>query len=638
MCEHHHEHHHHEHCGHNHNHEHNGECCSNTLRPKKIAAAVVILALAFIPLLPEILKIGLFLAAYLIAGGDVLLTALKNIKKGDFFDENFLMGIATLGAFAIGEYPEAVMVMVLYQIGEYYQHKAVEKSRRSVTELMDIRPDYANIEEGGGLVRKSPEEIKTGDIIVVCAGEKIPLDGVVVEGEASVDTSALTGESVPRNIKEGGNAVSGCINTNGLLKIRVTKEFGESTVSKILELVENASAKKAKAENFITKFAKYYTPAVVLGAVLLAVLPPLVTGADFAIWIKRALTFLVISCPCALVISVPLGFFAGIGGASRNGILVKGSCYLEALSKPDTIVFDKTGTLTKGVFSVTSISPEAGVSEEELLKAAAMAENYSSHPIAQSLKKAYGKTINSEDVKDVTEIAGSGVRANVEGNEILAGNSKLMEKFSIDYKKAPGDGTVVYAAKNGKYLGYIVISDVIKEDSGKTIETLKNLKVKTVMLTGDNFEAAEKTAAALGLDEFYAHLLPEDKVAKLEEIISSKQKNKSVIFAGDGINDAPVLTRADAGIAMGGLGSDAAIEAADIVIMNDSPSKIILAVKIARKTMSIVKQNIVFALTIKALFLLLGTVGLMSMWGAVFADAGVTLIAVLNSLRALRIH
>lgn len=638
MCEHHHEHHHHEHCGHNHNHEHNGECCSNTLRPKKIAAAVVILALAFIPLLPEILKIGLFLAAYLIAGGDVLLTALKNIKKGDFFDENFLMGIATLGAFAIGEYPEAVMVMVLYQIGEYYQHKAVEKSRRSVTELMDIRPDYANIEEGGGLVRKSPEEIKTGDIIVVCAGEKIPLDGVVVEGEASVDTSALTGESVPRNIKEGGNAVSGCINTNGLLKIRVTKEFGESTVSKILELVENASAKKAKAENFITKFAKYYTPAVVLGAVLLAVLPPLVTGADFAIWIKRALTFLVISCPCALVISVPLGFFAGIGGASRNGILVKGSCYLEALSKPDTIVFDKTGTLTKGVFSVTSISPEAGVSEEELLKAAAMAENYSSHPIAQSLKKAYGKTINSEDVKDVTEIAGSGVRANVEGNEILAGNSKLMEKFSIDYKKAPGDGTVVYAAKNGKYLGYIVISDVIKEDSGKTIETLKKLQVKTVMLTGDNFEAAEKTAAALGLDEFYAHLLPEDKVAKLEEIISSKQKNKSVIFAGDGINDAPVLTRADAGIAMGGLGSDAAIEAADIVIMNDSPSKIILAVKIARKTMSIVKQNIVFALTIKALFLLLGTVGLMSMWGAVFADAGVTLIAVLNSLRALRIH
>lgn len=638
MCEHHHEHHHHEHCGHNHNHEHNGECCSNTLRPKKIAAAVVILALAFIPLLPEILKIGLFLAAYLIAGGDVLLTALKNIKKGDFFDENFLMGVATLGAFAIGEYPEAVMVMVLYQIGEYYQHKAVEKSRRSVTELMDIRPDYANIEEGGGLVRKSPEEIKTGDIIVVCAGEKIPLDGVVVEGEASVDTSALTGESVPRNIKEGGNAVSGCINTNGLLKIRVTKEFRESTVSKILELVENASAKKAKAENFITKFAKYYTPAVVLGAVLLAVLPPLVTGADFAIWIKRALTFLVISCPCALVISVPLGFFAGIGGASRNGILVKGSCYLEALSKPDTIVFDKTGTLTKGVFSVTSISPEAGVSEEELLKAAAMAENYSSHPIAQSLKKAYGKIINSEDVKDVTEIAGSGVRANVEGNEILAGNSKLMEKFSIDYKKAPGDGTVVYAAKNGKYLGYIVISDVIKEDSGKTIETLKKLQVKTVMLTGDNFEAAEKTAAALGLDEFYAHLLPEDKVAKLEEIISSKQKNKSVIFAGDGINDAPVLTRADAGIAMGGLGSDAAIEAADIVIMNDSPSKIILAVKIARKTMSIVKQNIVFALTIKALFLLLGTVGLMSMWGAVFADAGVTLIAVLNSLRALRIH
>ena len=627
MCEHHH------HCGH----EEHKRCAGNDLRPAKIAAAIVVFALAFVPVIPELLKVCLFFAAYLIAGGDVLLTALKNILKGDFFDENFLMGVATLGAFAIKEYPEAVMVMILYQIGEYFQHRAVEKSRKSVTELMDIRPDYANIEENGGLVKKSPEDVKIGDVIVVAAGEKIPLDGVVIEGEASMDTSALTGESVPRKITTGDDAVSGCINTNGLIKVRVTKEFGSSTVSKILELVENAGSKKTKTENFITRFARYYTPAVVGAAVILAVLPPLLTGGEFSVWIERALTFLVISCPCALVISVPLGFFAGIGGASKCGILVKGSCYLEALAKPDTVVFDKTGTLTKGVFNVTAVKPAEGGTPEELLKYAAMAENYSSHPIAQSLKKTYGKSIDTEKVKDVVEIAGCGIRANVEGSEILAGNTKLMEKYSINYKKAEDFGTVVYAAKNGQYLGYIVISDVIKEDSQKAIKALKKLLVKTVMLTGDNRNAAEKTAEILGLDEFHAQLMPEDKVEKLEEIIEKKRKNKSVIFVGDGINDAPVLTRADVGIAMGGLGSDAAIEAADAVIMDDSPSKIALAVSVARKTMNIVKQNIAFALLVKALFLILGAVGFVSMWGAVFADVGVTLLAVLNSLRALQV-
>ena len=627
MCEHHH------HCGH----EEHKRCAGNDLRPAKIAAAIVVFALAFVPVIPELLKVCLFFAAYLIAGGGVLLTALKNILKGDFFDENFLMGVATLGAFAIKEYPEAVMVMILYQIGEYFQHRAVEKSRKSVTELMDIRPDYANIEENGGLVKKSPEDVKIGDVIVVAAGEKIPLDGVVIEGEASMDTSALTGESVPRKITTGDDAVSGCINTNGLIKVRVTKEFGSSTVSKILELVENAGSKKTKAENFITRFARYYTPAVVGAAVILAGLPPILTGGEFSVWIERALTFLVISCPCALVISVPLGFFAGIGGASKCGILVKGSCYLEALAKPDTVVFDKTGTLTKGVFNVTAVKPAEGGTPEELLKYAAMAENYSSHPIAQSLKKAYGKSIDSEKVKDVVELAGCGIRANVEGSEILAGNTKLMEKYSINYKKAEDFGTVVYAAKNGKYLGYIVISDVIKEDSQKAIKALKKLSVKTVMLTGDNCSAAEKTAEILGLDEFHAQLMPEDKVEKLEELIEKKRKNKSVIFVGDGINDAPVLTRADVGIAMGGLGSDAAIEAADAVIMDDSPSKIALAVFVARKTMNIVKQNIAFALLVKALFLILGAVGFVSMWGAVFADVGVTLLAVLNSLRALQV-
>ena len=636
MCQ-----HHHESC-HTHHHEHNCQCSShcdeNTFRPLKIALAVVILAIAFLPVLPDFFKILFFIISYITAGFDVILTALKNILKGDFFDENFLMWIATLGAILIGEYPEAVMVMVLYQIGEYYQHKAVEKSRKSVTKLMDIRPDYANIEVEGQLVKKSPDKINIGDIITVCAGEKIPLDGIVIEGDAAIDTSALTGESAPENIKTGDEVISGSINLNGLIKVQVTKEFKNSTVSKILELVEQASAKKSKAENFITKFARYYTPAVVFGALFLAVLPPLIGGGNFEVWIQRALIFLVISCPCALVISVPLGFFAGIGGASRNGILIKGSCYLEALSKPDSVVFDKTGTLTKGVFSVTSIVPKNGITKDELLKLSAYAESYSNHPIAQSLKEAYGKEINTAEIKNVNEITGCGIKANVNGDEILVGNAKLMENFSIPISETQENGTVVYTAKNRLYLGYIVISDIIKEDSKAAIEGLKKLSIKTVMLTGDNYETAQKTAQELKINKFWAQLLPQDKVNKTEEILSSKAKNKTVIFAGDGINDAPVLTRADVGIAMGGLGSDAAIEAADVVIMNDSPSKILLAIKIARKTLSIVKQNITFALVIKALFLILGTFGMMSMWGAVFADVGVALIAVLNSLRALRVR
>lgn len=636
MCQHHHENcinKHLEHDCHNHSHEDEGDF--STL---KIFTAIVIFAFAFIPILPEFLKISLFIISYLIAGYEVLRTALKNILKGDFFDENFLMGIATIGAIAIGEYPEAVMVMVLYQIGEYYQHKAVEKSRRSVTELMDIRPDYANIEIAGQLVKKSPNEIKVEDIITVCAGEKIPLDGLITEGEASIDTSALTGESIPKNVKSGDKVISGSINLNGLIKIKVTKEFKNSTVSKILELVEQASAKKSKAENFITKFARYYTPLVVIGAVLVAILPPLFFGGELEVWVQRALIFLVISCPCALVISVPLGFFAGIGGASRNGILVKGSCYLEALSKPDSVVFDKTGTLTQGVFRVTEIMPENGINKDELLKASAYAENYSNHPIAQSLKKAYGKEINTNEIKEVTEIAGCGIKANVNGDEILTGNTKLMAQFSITIPEVQETGTIVYTAKNNKFIGYIVITDIIKEDSKTTIDGLKKLNIKTTMLTGDNYETARKTAEVLGINNFYAHLLPEDKVTKIENIINSKNKNKTVIFVGDGINDAPVLTRADAGIAMGGLGSDAAIEAADVVIMNDNPYKILLAIKIAKKTISIVKQNITFALVIKALFLILGSIGMMSMWGAVFADVGVALIAVLNSLRALRVR
>lgn len=617
-------------------HQHIDECEENDkLKLVKIGIALILFAIAMFSGVSEIVKFLIFLVAYIISGGDIVLKAIKNILKGEIFDENFLMVIATVGAFAIKEYPEAVMVMVLYQIGEFLQDKAVEKSRKSISQLMDIRPDYANIEVDGKLVKVNPSDVKIGDIITVKTGEKIPLDGTVTDGHAYVDTSALTGESVPRELNAGSQAISGCINTNGLLKIKVEKEFKESTVSKILELVEHASSKKAKTENFITKFARYYTPAVVFGALLLAIVPPILLHAEFGIWLQRALTFLVISCPCALVISVPLGFFAGIGGASKAGILIKGACYLEGLAKPDSVVFDKTGTLTKGTFKVTELHP-IDTTDEKLLEVCAKAENYSSHPIAMSLKQAYSKGIDETSVKNIEEIAGKGVKAEIDGEEILAGNASLMDMFDIEYKKAQTSGTIVYAARNKKFIGYIVISDEIKEDSKSAITELNKIAKQTVMLTGDSKSTAEHVAQELGVKKVFSELLPAQKVEELEKLIENKDKNKSIIFVGDGINDAPVLTRADIGIAMGGLGSDAAIEAADAVIMDDKPSKITKAILIAQKTMSIVKQNIIFALGIKALFLILGAFGIITMWGAVFADTGVALLAVLNSLRALK--
>lgn len=614
-----------------HHHEYEDENKKSPLLRIGLAIAVFLCG-TFLPV-EGVVKFAVFFVAYLIAGGDILLKAFRNIIKGEVFDENFLMSIATLGAFLIREYPEAVMVMILYQVGEYFQDKAVDKSRKSISSLMDIRPDYANVEQNGELVKKSPDTVNIGDVIVVKTGEKIPLDGIVVDGSAVVDTSALSGESLPRSLKVGDNAISGCINTNGVMKIKVSKKFEESTVSKILELVENASKNKSKAENFITKFAKIYTPAVVLGAVLLVVIP-LMFGGVFSVWFQRALTFLVISCPCAIVISVPLGFFAGIGGASRVGILVKGSAYVEALSRPYAVVFDKTGTLTKGSFVVTEFN-SVGISKEELIEISAKAEAYSNHPIALSIKKAYGKPIDNHEISDVEEIAGNGVKVLLNGEEILVGNLKLMEKFGVICKVSNAVGTVVYVAKNRIFVGYIVISDELKDDSAEGIKFLKKLCDKVVMLSGDGFSAVQNVAQKLGIEDFCAQLLPENKVEKLEEIIVEKPRKKSVIFVGDGINDAPVLMRADIGIAMGGLGSDAAIEAADVVIMDDKISKVSLAIKLAKRTMTIVSQNIIFALGVKALFLICGALGFVTMWGAVFADVGVTLIAVLNSLRAL---
>lgn len=626
MCEHHHEH----GCGHNHE--------NQKQKLIRIIVALIIFVVGFVFHTDGILRFFLFAFAYLLAGGDVLYTALKNILKGEVFDENFLMGIATIGAFAIKEYPEAVMVMILYQIGEYFQHKAVEKSRKSIKQLMDIRPDYANVEKDGKLVKVNPIEVKKGDIIAVKTGEKIPLDGTVIEGEALVDTSALTGESVPISVRPQDNVLSGCINTNGFLKISVSKEFGESTVSKILELVEHAASKKAKTENFITKFARYYTPIVVLGAVLLAILPPLVIdGAQFSTWLSRALTFLVISCPCALVISVPLSFFAGIGGASKCGILIKGSSYLEILSNVETVVFDKTGTLTKGVFEVNKILPAENVQGDELLYYSAMAEAYSSHPIAVALRKACKKDLDLSLILNVKEIAGNGVQAFVNGEEILVGNVSLLEKFNVKFTKVEESGTIVYVAKDKQYLGCIVISDEIKADAAKTIQELKKTVKNIVMLTGDSASAAIDVSKKLGISSVYSELLPAQKVEKTEDLIAKKEQNKSVVFVGDGINDAPVLTLADVGIAMGALGSDAAIEAADIVIMDDKPSKVATSIRIAQKTMGIVRQNIVFAIGIKLLFLVLGSFGFVTMWGAVFADVGVAFIAILNALRALHI-
>lgn len=622
-------------CEHDHNHHHSDEQENNKLAIAKLVISIVIFVTATILHPTGLNRLLIYFSAYLIAGGDVVLKAIKHILKGKVFDENFLMVLATVGALAIGEYPEAVMVMVLYQIGEMLQDYAVEKSKKSISSLMNIRPDYANIVVNGELIKKIPEDVKIGDTIVVKTGEKIPLDGIVINGHASIDTSALTGESVPKCLKTGDNAISGCINTNGVLTIKVKKEFGESTVSKILELVEHASSKKAKAENFITKFARYYTPAVVFGAVALAILPPLfIQGAQFSTWLQRALTFLVISCPCALVISVPLGFFAGIGGASRNGILIKGACYIEALSKPYTVVFDKTGTLTKGTFAITSINPVKNITTDYLLKVSAYAENYSNHPIASSIKNAFAEKIDKDLINNVEEIAGNGVKATVNGKEILAGNCKLMKMFNIAYIEAENIGASIYIAENGKFIGSITISDELKSDSKLAIEKLNKKVKQTVMLTGDSKTPAEYVAKELRIKNVYSELLPSQKVEKLEELIEAKQG--SVIFVGDGINDAPVLTRADVGIAMGGLGSDSAIEASDVVIMTDEPSKVSKVISIAHKTMTIVKENIAFALGIKALFLILGAFGFVTMWGAVFADVGVTLIAVINSLRALK--
>lgn len=617
--------------------EHHHDCHEeeNEFSPQK-AVIVLLLFISGVFLKPELLKFGFFLVAYLIVGGDVLLKACKNIIKGKVFDENFLMSLATIGALAIGEYPEAVMVMFLYQIGEFLQDKAVEKSKNSISSLMNLRPDYANVCKNDAISKKSPEEVNISDIIVVKTGEKVALDGIITDGEAYIDTSALTGESYPRKVQTGDEILSGCVVDNGYIKIKVSKSFGESTVSKILELVENAGTKKANTENFITRFAKIYTPIVVICALFLAVLPPLLFHADFSVWFSRALTFLVISCPCALVISVPLGFFAGIGGASKVGILIKGSKYLEALSKVGTAVFDKTGTLTKGKFEVVKINSTDGTAENEILKLAATAENYSNHPIAISIKEAYKGNIDTEKVSDISEISGKGIKVKIEDNEILIGNDRLMSEFAIEYPKTSDIGTVIYVAKNKQVAGFIVLADKIKESSKQAISILKKLAIQTVILSGDDQDVVNNVSFTLKTDKAFGKLMPADKVEKLEQLISNSKKNKTVLFAGDGINDAPVLRRADIGVAMGAMGSDSAIEAADVIIMDDNPLKIVTGISISKKTMTIVKQNITFAIFIKLLFLILGAFGIMTMWGAVFADVGVTLIAVANSLRALK--
>ncbi len=581
---------------------------------------------------------GIYIGAYLIVGLEIIIKAIKNIFKGEVFDEHFLMAVATIGAFAIGEFPEAVAVMLFYQIGELFQDYAVDKSKESITNLMDIRPDVAVVKRNGKLETLKPETVKIGEEIVVKPGEKIPLDGTIIDGSSMLDTSALTGESVPRSAKIGEKVLSGCINQSGVLTIKVEKEFGESTVSKILDLVENASNKKSKSENFITKFAKIYTPIVVGIAILLAIIPPfLLKWGSFSEWLERALTFLVVSCPCALVISIPLGFFGGIGGASRKGVLIKGSNYLELLSKTDIFVFDKTGTLTEGVFEVQKINP-VDISEEELLKIAAYAESYSNHPISASIKKAYQKEINQEIIEKTEEISGKGIISQIENKTVVIGNNKIMQEKGIEYKECNDIGTILYVAINNKFEGSIVIADKIKEDAKQTIQGLKRNNVsKTVMLTGDKKEIAEKVAKQIEIDEVYTDLLPDQKVEKVEELMKQKTEKGKLAFVGDGINDAPVLAISDIGIAMGGLGSDAAIEAADIVIMNDKPSKILEAIKISNKTMRIVKQNIIFAISVKILVLILGACGIATMWEAVFADVGVSFIAILNSLRALGI-
>ena len=581
---------------------------------------------------------AIFLVSYFIVGWDILRKAMRNIIRGKVFDENFLMAVATIGAFCIGEFPEAVAVMLFYQIGELFQSYAVDKSRKSIASLMDIRPDYANVYRGGNIEKVNPEEVKIGETIIIKPGEKIPLDGHIVEGKTTLDTKALTGESLPRDAKEGDEVLSGCINLNGVIKVEVRKEYGESTVSKILDLVENASSKKSKSENFITKFARYYTPIVVGIAAVLAILPPLILpGATFSDWIYRALSFLVVSCPCALVISIPLSFFGGIGGASKMGVLVKGSNYLEALASTEMMVFDKTGTLTKGVFEVQQVK-SIGISEQELLKVAAYAENYSNHPISKSLKRAYQEEIDEKQIQNYEELSGLGIIAKIGEKDILVGNDKLMQEKQITFEKCNEVGTVLYVAIEGKYAGYIVIADQIKEDAKKTMEDLKKNHIKqTVMLTGDRKKVGENVAKEIGIDEVYTELLPTDKVHKVEELLKRKSEKGKLAFVGDGINDAPVLTLADIGIAMGALGADSAIEAADIVVMTDEPYKIVKSMKLAKKTMRIVKENIVFAIFVKVLVLILTAFGLSTMWEAVFADVGVSIIAIINALRALNV-
>ena len=659
-------------CGHDHDHTHSG----GSGKIAQLAIGAIIFAagivLEYVFDLHVYITAALFIASYIILGGEIVLRAVKNIAKGKVFDENFLMSAATIGAFAIGEFPEAVAVMLFYQVGEYFQGAAVRKSKKSISDLMDIRPDYANLQKYGEIIKVALDIVSVGDRILVKPGEKIPLDGVIIEGESLLDTKSLTGESLPRSVAVGDTVLSGCVNQNGLLTIEVTKPFGESTVSKIIDLVENANSKKAPTENFITTFARYYTPVVVALATMLAVLPPLIIGGDWSQWVHRGLVFLVISCPCALVISIPLGFFGGIGGASRKGILVKGGNYLEALNSLDIVVFDKTGTLTKGVFEVIKINSENGFSDERILEIAAYAESYSNHPVALSIMKAYrevvnkGKTseldeadkesrlseyanttdkskpsdnselIDNRRLSDYMEIAGHGVSVMLDGKIVLIGNDKLMESKGISFTESTETGTKVYVALDGQYAGSIIISDEVKPDSRETILALKAKGIKTAMLTGDNAQIADKIAKDLSLDEVYAGLLPHEKVEKLEDLYANKSPKGKLAFVGDGINDAPVLARADIGIAMGGLGSDAAIEAADVVLMTDEPSKLTEALKIAHFTKRVVWQNIIFALGVKGIVLLLGAFGIATMWEAVFADVGVSLLAVLNAMRVLK--
>lgn len=605
----------------------------------RIVIALVLFVIALtVNFSNELINDVIFIVSYLIVGLEILKEAIENIFKGEIFDENFLMSVATIGAFAIGEFPEAVAVMLFYQVGEFFQDYAVDKSRKSISSLMDIRPDFANVIRDGKIEKVNPNEVNIGDTIVIKPGEKVPLDGKIVEGKTSLDTKALTGETLPRDAKEGDEVLSGCINMEGLIKVEVTKAFGESTVSKILDLVENASNKKSKSENFITKFSKYYTPTVVIIALLLAIIPPLIIeGATFSDWIYRALSFLVVSCPCALVISIPLSFFGGIGGASKIGVLIKGSNYLEALADTEIVVFDKTGTLTKGVFEVQKVSP-VGISKGELLKIAVYAENYSNHPISKSLKEAYNNAIDESKIIKTQELPGLGIMAQIDKKDVLVGNEKLMKEKHIDFTKTNDIGTILYIAIDGVYAGYILIADKIKDDSATAIQSLKKNKInQIVMLTGDRKEVGEAVAKQLGINKVYAELLPDGKVEKVEELMKTKSEKGKLAFVGDGINDAPVLALADIGIAMGGLGSDAAIEAADIVIMTDETSKISKAINLSKRTMRIVKENIIFAIGVKILVLILSAFGISTLWQAVFADVGVSVIAVLNALRVLRV-